>query len=171
MSVSTDWSMDRTVEDMVNAGAFGSNCTVVSCEQDDRQTGQDHYSSTVHFGTVTIELGDHEGRRGQHQLVFKLKHRTLEMRIMFRNDFQFHNEILFYETIWPYMLSHVPVRDSDHRVPPLPRYFYGRNLCGDFTLQDLVVVENETPRGYRLSKSQLYLDFDHMTVALKTLAK
>lgn len=71
MSVSTDWSMDRAVEDMVNAGTFGSNCTVVSCEHNDRQTGQNQLASVLFFGTVTIKVGGHEGRHDCHQLVFK----------------------------------------------------------------------------------------------------
>ncbi|VVC43034.1 Protein of unknown function DUF227,Protein kinase-like domain,CHK kinase-like [Cinara cedri] len=166
MAVTTDWSMDRAVAEMIDAGAFGSGSEFVALEPDSQRTGQDQYASTVYFGTAIVR--DRDRDRHSHQLVFKLKHRDPGLRDLYCADWQFHNEILFYERISPFFEGYAPT--ADH-VPPLARYYYGRNDCGDRVLGDMVVLENAGTRGYRLSEQRLYLDRDHIVVALRTLAK
>lgn len=166
MSAAAVWSMDRAIAEMIGAGAFGAGAELETLEPDSQRTGQDQYASTVYFGTVFVR--DREGDRRGHQLVFKLKNRVPELRDLYQADSQFHNEIFFYEQMVPYFRAAEP---ASARVPSLANYLYGRNGCGDLADTDMVVLENDSARGYRLSAQRLYLDFDHIVVALKTLAK
>lgn len=157
---------------MIKAGAFGPDRTFVSFEPDPRFAGQDQFASTIVYGTVTVR--DRENRDRRHDLIVKTKHHSAALREVYKTDDQFHNEILFYERLMPFLLDFVrsgrggPVED---RVPRLCRYFYGRNDCGDLTARDVIVLENATPHGYKLSDDRLFLDFDHLILALRTLAK
>lgn len=166
-----DWPIDRVIVEMTDSRSFGPECEFVSFKRDDQLINQDQFSSNIHYGTVTVR--DREGLCRRHHLVFKVKHQSLEMRTLYKNDDQFHNEMLFYEQIMPFMLDLLPVGEgsAEDRVPPLCRYFYGRNECGDLASQDMVVLENVCIRGYRLSEERLHLDFGHLVVALRTLAK
>lgn len=175
MTTDGDRSMDRLVAEMTDAGAFGPGCTPVSFEPDSRFAGRDQFASTIVYGTVTV-LDRATGSRNRHRLVFKFKHPKPELRAMFRNDEQFHNESLFYERLMPLLLDRVPTAAAAGQAvpsvaPPLCRYVYGRNACGDETLRDVIVLENASPQGYRLSDHRLFLDFDHLVLALRTLAK
>lgn len=166
-----DWPVDRTVAEITDTGAFGPECEFVSFKLDSRHTVQDQFASTVLYGTVTVS-GGRATTAGHHGLVIKLKHRHLQLRRLFQTDKQFRNEILFYEKIVPFLLACTPVAGGD-RAPPLCRYFYGRTDRGDPAARDMIVLENATVHGYRSPRSdhRLHLDFDHVVVALQTLAK
>jgi len=163
------------VQQMTEAQVFGTEDRIVSFELDSEHTGQDQFASTVLYATIVVSGGDHDqvvtDNDRRLRLVIKLKHREPELRVMYNNDLQFHNEILFYEQIMPVLITGMP--NSRNCAPSFCRYFYGRNDCGDLVLQDLVVLQNETYRGYRsaLTEHRVFLDFDHLVVALKALAK
>ncbi|VVC43033.1 Protein of unknown function DUF227,Protein kinase-like domain,CHK kinase-like [Cinara cedri] len=172
------WSIDRAMAEMTVAGVFGPGLRYVSFERDH------YFASTLLFGTLTVTAGDDsddaggEGHRRQRQLAIKFKHRVPEMRAMCNNDLQFHNEILFFERIAPFLMAcarstrdHECKHNRSRVTPLLPRYFYGRNDCGDRASQDMVVLESVCLHEYRLSDQLVYLDFDHLAVALRTLAK
>lgn len=164
------------IPEMVRAGAFGPRRLFVAFEPDGRHAGQDQFASTVLYGTLTTVTADGDHCPLRHQLVFKLKHRAPELRGMFKNDLQFHNETLFYERIVPFLTARAPVDDASTRsgggrLPSLPVYFYGRNDCGDRADRDVVVLENAQIHGYGMSKEPLFLDFNHVAVALQSLAK
>lgn len=169
--VKLDWSLERVVVEMTDAGAFGQECRFVSFGLDNQLDKQNNFASTVFCGTVIV--ADHKGLQRHHQIVIKIKHQTPEFRNLFKSDFQFHNEILFYERILPFLLSFMSTNGGCPKDCLLPfcRYIYGQNKCADIALQDIIVLENACPQGYRLSKERLHLDFDHLVVALKTLAK
>lgn len=168
-AASSDQWIDQAVAEFTDAGAFGPDSRFVSFELKGRHTIRDQFASDVIYGTVTV---CNDGRAScRHGIVIKLKHLNPVLRDMFRTDSQFRNEILFYENISPFLLARVP--PGEDRIPPICRYLYGRNVCGDHTAQDMIVLENMILRGYRSPQSdhRLYLDFDHLVVALKTLAK
>lgn len=165
--------VDETIADMTAAGAFGPDNRLVSFELEGLHTGLDQFASCVLYGLATVD--DRDGRRHDHRLVFKFKHPTLEKREFYNNDRQFHNEKLFYERIAPFLLaSRGSQRNGDSTATPtLCRYFYGRNDCDEQAHRDVIVLENESVRGYRtaVTSHRLSLDFDHLIVALRTLAK
>lgn len=166
------WSMGRELAKVTAAGAFGPGRTFVSFEPDPRFAGQDQFASTIVCGTVTVRDG-RECHDRRHDLVIKTKHSSAVLRDAYKTDDQFRNEILFYERLMPFLLHCVrPERGPvDDCVPHLCRYFYGRNDCGDLTARDVIVLENATHLGYRHSGHRLFLDFEHLILALKTLAK
>lgn len=166
-----DWHAGRTVAEMAEAGAFGAGRGFVSFEPDadGSPSGPDNFASTVHYGTATVGEG---ARRQRHRLVVKSKQRSAALRELYKNDAQFHNEKLFYERIAPFLLAAVPAAARPVRAPPLCRYFYGRNECGELAERDVIVLENATAvHGYRKSDRRLHLDLDHLVVALNALAK
>lgn len=167
MSDTADRWLDRTIADAADAGVFGTGGRFASFASDGQHGANDQFASIVYYGTVTVTEDDLSRRR---RILVKLKHRWVELRNLFRTDLQFHNEILFYEKIAPSLVRTV----DGPRAPSLCRYFYGRNECGRLAERDLIVLENATWRhGYRsaVSDHPLYLDFDHLIVALRTLAK
>jgi len=161
------------VAEMIEAGAFGPDHFFVSFALDDQNIRDVYFTSTILYGTVTV--GDRDGCRKNYRLVFKFKHPSPEIRSFFKNDLQFHNETLFYERIAPFLLICCPPKDVDaHKTTPLMcRYFFGRNDCGELVHRDMVVLENEIVRGYRsaVTDHRLCLDFDHLIVAIRALAK
>jgi len=164
--------VDRTIEDMTAAEAFGPDSRIASFKLEGLHTDQNQFASCVVYGVATVD--DRDGRRRSHRLVFKYKHPMPEMREFYNNDNQFHNEILFYGRIAPFLLSHSSRRDGDETATTLfCRYFYGRNDCGEQVHRDVVVLENATSIGYQKAVvgHRLSLDFEHLTVALKALAK
>jgi len=160
------------VAEMIETGAFGPNSRFVSYALDGQHTDQDQFASSVLYGTVAVR--DRDCHRQNHRLVFKFKHPVPEMRAILKNDKQFHNEILFYEQIAPFLLACCSQSDGDDpTTPSLCRYFYGRNNCGDLAPKDMIVLENESDRGYRpaITEHRLCLDFEHLIVAFRSLAK
>ncbi|CAI6351443.1 unnamed protein product [Macrosiphum euphorbiae] len=150
---------------IVSNGAFGKNLKYVSFELDKDLVGQDQYMSTVLFGTVTTS------DESKHRAVIKLKLRDEKTRIKFKIDFQFHNEITMYEKIIPFIIECYRSMRGVGDCPTLARYFYGRNKCGEFAEKDLIILENVVPLGFRLSEERLFIDYDHLLIAVQALAK
>jgi len=150
---------------IVSNGAFGKNLKYVSFELDKDHVGQDQYMSTVLFGTVTTS------DESQHRVVIKLKPRDENTRIKFQIDFQFHNEITMYERIIPFLFKCHRSMASVEDWPTLARFFYGRNKCGEFFERDLIILENVNPLGFQLCEARPFLDYDHLLIALRALAK
>ncbi|XP_015368533.1 PREDICTED: uncharacterized protein LOC107165001 [Diuraphis noxia] len=164
--------LDETLADMTAVGAFGPDSLLVSFKLEGLHTEQNQFASCVLYGLATVD--DRDGRRRSHRLVFKFKYPTPELRECYKNDNQFHNEILFYERIAPFLLASGSQRiGRGTTTPTLCRYFYGRNDCEEQAHRDVIVLENETVRGYRTAVTghRLSLDFDHLIVALRALAK
>jgi len=160
------------VAEMIEAEVFGPDGRFVSFALDGQHTEQDQFASSVLYGTVTVT--DRDCHQQSHRLVFKFKHPIPEIRALIKNDKQFHNEILFYERIAPFLLARCSLRDAhEPATPSFCRYFYGRNDCDDLAQRDMIVLENESSRGYRSAniEHRLRLDLDHLIVALRALAK
>ncbi|XP_022177325.1 uncharacterized protein LOC111038507 isoform X1 [Myzus persicae] len=159
-------------EKMIESKVCGPDSVFVSFKLDKWHTEPNQFCSVVLYGTMTVS--DRDCRNQIHPLVLKFKHINPQKRKICRNDQQFYNEKLFYEQITPFLLAFVSPRDDDvSMTPSLCRYFYGRNDCGDLADRDLIVLGNETVRGYRsaVNDHRLTLDYDHMAIAVRTLAK
>ncbi|XP_050443805.1 uncharacterized protein LOC126847538 [Adelges cooleyi] len=151
----------QSLPDIVEAGAFGTGLRFESFVEDGDKAGQDQYASIVVFGDLSLSGGQ------RLQLVVKFKHRSPLLRLVFKSDQQFHNEIVMYERIIPFLEQ----CNGPAAAPMFPRYFYGRNVCGELALEDMVVLENVCPSGYRLSEERVFLDYQHVKIALIALAK
>lgn len=155
-------SVDRKIAAIADAGAFGQGSRFVSFERDRDVCGQDQYMSTVTFGTVVTSDGS------RHPVVIKSKLRDPAMRETYKSDLHFHNEIAMYRTIIPFLQR---LRTADG--PPLPPFYYGRNETSVKTKNDssIIVLENVKHLGFRLSENRLFLDYDHLVIALQAIAK
>ncbi|XP_016659178.1 uncharacterized protein LOC100166909 isoform X2 [Acyrthosiphon pisum] len=151
--------------EIVSNGTFGKNLKYLSFDLDKDHVGQDQYMSTVLFGTVTTS------DESKHRVVIKLKLRDEKMRIQFQIDFQFHNEIAMYERIIPFFFECHRSMAGVGNLPTLARFLYGRNKCGEFFEKDLIVLENINPLGFRLCEDRLFIDYNHLVIALQALAK
>lgn len=161
-----DSLLREELPEIVGNGAFGKNLKYVSFDLDEDRVGQDQYMSTVSFGTVTTS------DRSKYHVMIKLKVRDEKFRVRFKSDHQFQNEITMYETIIPFLFKCHRSMGADVRdYPTLPRFFYGRNKCGEFAEKDLIVLENANPLGFRLSEARLFLDYNHLIIALQAIAK
>ncbi|XP_015378358.1 PREDICTED: uncharacterized protein LOC107172582 [Diuraphis noxia] len=60
---------------------------------------------------------------------------------------------------------------NDVNALSLSRFFYGRNKGGEFAEKDLIVFENVNTLGYRFTEEQIFLDYDHLIIALQAIAK
>lgn len=119
---------------IVSNGAFGENVNLISFEQDKDLIGSDHYKSSVVFGTVTISDGS------RYEIMVKLKlcaNFTREQKHLC--DEHFYNETIMYEKIIPFLLANYDSTDGNVVLPSIPRYFYGRNRCGEFAHNDLII--------------------------------
>lgn len=162
------WLTDKTLSEIVTKGAFGgNNCSLVSFERDNSTTGRDnnYYKSSVIFGSIVTSIGTN------YSVLFKIKHQDEVMRKIMKSDVQFHNEILMYERIIPYLLTFCDPLISHAGRPLLPRYFYGRNKCGEESEKDFIILENAVPLGFRLSEQRPFLDYDHLVCAIQAIAK
>lgn len=147
-------------------GAFGKNVDIDSFEEKTDFEKLNQYTSITIFGTIIMS------NKSAYHIVIKLKLRDEEKRNILKIDFQFHNEITMYEKVIPFLLSNQSsIAQNSYYMPSLPRFFYGRNRCGEFAESDMVVLENVCPRGYRSCGDRIFLDFDHLISALQALAK
>lgn len=83
--------------EIMSDGAIGKNLKYVSFKLNKNQVGQDQYMSIIIFGTVTTS------GESQYHVVIKLKLRDEKLRVKFKIDIQFHNEITMYEIIIPFL--------------------------------------------------------------------
>ncbi|VVC43036.1 Protein of unknown function DUF227,Protein kinase-like domain,CHK kinase-like [Cinara cedri] len=150
---------------IVDDGAFGKNVEFVSFEKNTDTVSQDQYMSVVSFGTVLTSDGS------KYNVLIKCKTDDKVKRERYKIDLQFHNEILMYEKIVPFLLMCRSSVISGLSGPSIPRFFYGRNSFDASVENDLIILENVNPSGFRLSEERLFLDYDHLVKALQAIAK
>lgn len=158
--------VQEELPEIVNNGVFGNNLKFVSFERNEDLAGKDQYNSTVIFGNVITSNGL------SHPVLVKLKlHDEVWCEFM-KIDLNFHNEILLYEKIIPFMLAcRARMTTNEVNGPSLPRYYYGRNRCGKFVEKDFILLENVNYLGYHLSEERFFLDYNHLLNVLYALAK
>lgn len=150
---------------IVAEGSFGRDVTFVSFERNTDMMAKDQFQSEVVFGRVITSDGS------GHSVVIKLKVREISKLNAILNYENFHNEIVMYDKIIPFLLE---CRDSTadvHNMPTLTRFFYGRNRSGRCRETDLIILEDSTTKGYRLCDERMFLDYDHLVTALQAIAK
>lgn len=164
-------SMDEAFRTAVAEGAFGKNVSFVSFERNTDLVGHDQYMSAIVFGTVNVSDGS-----GYH-VVVKTKIPDLNLAQCTSSDDLFHNEITVYAKIVPFLLACYHrcqgSTTGKHAEPPLllPRYRYGRNRCGERAAGDMIVLDDVTTTlGFRLSEERVFLDYEHVVCALRSIA-
>ncbi|XP_050427825.1 uncharacterized protein LOC126837893 [Adelges cooleyi] len=148
-------------------GAFGVNVEYEDFDVDANSVAADHFASDILFGTVTTKTGD------RHAVVIKFKNSNAQLSAMMNMHQKFYNEYVFYAKLLPELAR------ASGAVPLsalFPRFVYSNvtfdgnsGANGDVNEYQVIVVQNMTPTGYRLSDERLFLDKHHVELALRKL--
>jgi hypothetical protein len=159
------WSIEEEMHAIVNEGAFGKNRTLVSFKVYNSIPDLDEWKYTTIVGTVITSDGLH------YPVMIRLKIQDQMLRDCWQSDKLFHNELIMYEEIIPFLLECRGPTVSDTNALSFSLFFYGRNKCGEFAKKDFIVFENVYNLGYRFNEERLFLDNEHVTIALRAIAK
>jgi len=157
--------VEEELKTIVSEGAFGKNCSLISFKIYNCMADMVEWWYKKIFCNIIISDGSH------YSIMIKLKIQDLEMRSGFGCDFLFNNELIFYKKIVPFLFECRGPTVNDAHALFVPRFFYGRNTFNELTVNDLIVIENVSSLGYRLSNAKVFLDYEHLTVGLRTIAK
>lgn len=159
--------VEKELKEIVGEGVFGKNCNLVSFKLYKCMTDVDEWWYHKIFCSVLTSDG------ADYNIMIKLKIQDLVLRGCFGCDALFYNELFFYKKIIPFLLECRGPILNDSNTLFLPYFFYGRNNCSELIANDLIVIENINTLGYShcSSNEKVFLDIDHLTIALQTLAK
>lgn len=155
---------EQIIPRVISENKFGSNVRLLNVEADKNYSGEGQYASSVLFVDVIVE--DHE--QTKHSLVVKYELADEYRRQLMGTELQFYNEVYVYETVLPFLFETCG-RSTDEFFP---KYYHGVSNYGNNRPEDdIVIVEDLRPKGFRLAEEKLCLDYDHVVVALKKLAE
>lgn len=141
----------------IAAGGFGEDVELVRVVKDSEE-GKDQFASTVIFVDVELKV---KGEPRTFPLVCKFQCGSAERREKFNTDIQFFNEVLVYQEIVPLF--------AESAKKELPRFFFGAATLNKSPKDDVIIVENLLPEGYRHTEKRLFLDFEHCCLVFKSL--
>lgn len=152
-------------------GAFGADAEYVSFRVDDGggPAAGDQFASDIVFGTVTVRCRTATAA-ADHRLVIKFKNADPVMSAMMNMNQKFYNEYVFYARLLPELVRRAP--DPVAARALFPRFVYSNaTLDGGCatTGEQVIVVASLVPDGYRMSDQRLFLDADHLRLALRKL--
>lgn len=153
------------IKAIVAGGAFGKNCNLVSFNVYNDIIEKKEWTYKAIFGEIVTSDEIH------YNVLIKLKNRDQTIRESVECDVLFQNEIHIYENIIPFLLECRGPLVNDINSLSLPRFFYGRNKGGELAEKDLIVFENVNTLGYRFTEEPIFLDNDHLIIALQAIAK
>ncbi|XP_060871639.1 uncharacterized protein LOC132945860 [Metopolophium dirhodum] len=148
------------IKAIVAEGAFGKNCNLVSFNMYNDIIEKKKWKYRAIFGDIVTSDESH------YSVLIKFKNRESS-----GCDVLFQNELNFYEKIIPFLLECRGPLVNDVNALSLPRFFYGRNNGGELAEKDLIVFENVNTLGYRFTEEQMFMDNDHLIIALQAIAK
>ncbi|KAE8573151.1 uncharacterized protein [Halyomorpha halys] len=145
------------ISSLVKNGMFGK-FDFVDVQPDETVIGAQFGSSLV-FVTLTLTGPEAMSKL---PLLIKLPF-TDEIEREARNgNAMFYNEVTMYKEILP---------DLGVGNDFYPQVFNGLATCGAKPDNDLLVLENLKYKNYKLSKTKVFLDFEHISVAIKKIAQ
>ncbi|KAE8573150.1 uncharacterized protein [Halyomorpha halys] len=147
--------LEQVLIKLVEDGVFG-DVSYLGIETDETAKGA-QFSSELSFVTLIV---DDSGRK-ELPLVVKLPYFDLKVREARRLDTMFYNEVVMYKEILPGL----GVRSC------YPQMFYGVATDGVEPDKDLLILENLKYKSFLLPKTRIFLDIDHITVAIKKIAE
>lgn len=159
MMATLDEFEHKFLPEAVASGGFGQDVEVL-CVVRVGKEGQDQFQSTVLF--VSVKLQD-EGKVRECPLVCKFQTQDEELRKRFSTELQFFNEVVFYRDVLPIF--------KQNMLTFFPKYYFGKATLNEAPEEDVIMVEDLTPEGFRLTDERIYLDVDHCTSAFKKLGE
>lgn len=192
-----EYLRDELFPRAVADGAFGPGAAYETFAVNEDATAADQFCSDVMFGTVTVrggeggeaggEAGGDGGEAGveggggdgeadvcrRHRVVIKFKNADSEWSAKVNMHQKFHNEHVFYALLLPELARRA--RDPAAARALFPRFVYsnatptGKHDGGHCGGEQVIVVADAAPDGYRPSDGRVVLDADHVMLALRKL--
>lgn len=134
---------------------------LVECEFDSKTVGQDQFMSNVVFLTAVVQRDKCTVRL---PLVVKLEPFNIELRESLKTNIQFYNEVFMYEIVLPFL-------DKSNICETIFAKFYHGVGRTDKTDENIVVIEDLRPKGFRLTEERAFLDYEHLSLAMSKLGK
>lgn len=142
---------------------FGNDVQLLKCEVDDKQKGKEQYASTVVFATVTLR--NDSGRIKEYPVVAKYEVPNKDVRTWLKLDQQFYNEVYMYELVLPFL-------NRNHVIDDLfAKFYYGVATLGEQPEKDILILQDLREQGYRLTTEKVFLDYDHIVLAMQALGR
>lgn len=169
MSRRVDYLGDVVFPQATLEGAFGRDAVYVSFRADDEcsAAASDQFASDIVFGTVTVQ------RSSRHRgvpVVIKFKNADPVMSAMMNMHQKFHNEYVFYTRLLPELARRAA--DPEAAFALFPRFVYSNATpdgSGDADREQVIVVDSVAPNGYRMSGERVFLDTEHVLLAVRKL--
>lgn len=147
---------------LVESGIFGDDVKFDSIVADDDAKKGNQYASEI--AMVILRTRDEKlDKLKDTQIVVKVQLDDPMDRDARDSYAQFYNEVIMYKEILPY------VNTSNDRF--YPKMYYGEASLGDHPETDLVIMENMNSSGYVIAKNKLFLDFEHIAIAMRRLGE
>lgn len=156
---------DRVFPRAVADGAFGPGAVYDSFEVDgDAAAATDQFASDIMFGTVRLR-----DRDGPCSVVIKFKNADPVMSAMMNMHEKFYNEYVFYARLLPELARRAA--DPEAALALFPRFVYSNATRDGFgeDEEQVIVVTSVTPAGYRTPDQRVFLDVEHVLLALRKL--
>lgn len=161
-----DYLKTRVFPQATAEGAFGPVAEYKTFRTDDdcSTAASDQFASDIVFGTVMLK-----GRSVR--VVIKFKNTDPVMSAMMNMHQKFHNEYAFYTQLLPELARRAA--DPAATFALFPRFVYSNatpdGSGGKIGDEEVIVVANAAPDGYRMSDQRVFLDVEHMLLALRKL--
>lgn len=153
---------DVVLPGVAASGRLGDDVTFVECVEDQSESGQAQFASSVCFVTAVFQ----SRARGvfQQDMIVKYNMDNKAVRDWLKLDFQFRNEVFVYEKVLPFL-------DKGGEIigELFPKCFYGSADVTEDPSKYIIILEDLRGNGFNLSPSVLDLDFQHCALAFKKL--
>ncbi|KAJ4448874.1 hypothetical protein ANN_00265 [Periplaneta americana] len=157
---------DKLVPIIVQHGNFNNRnkgrTEIISCEVTPKKK-EDHFTSNNFFISVWLKFEENPPEK-LHMLI-KLPPEDLNIRKYLDTGVLFHNETLIYTEMIPLMEEFLKSRGSFSIQSLFPKCYYTRSD------EDIVVLQDLNPEGFRTAEEKLFLDYDHCLLALRALSR
>lgn len=154
-------SLAKLKDDILPAVFTRHGGELVECEFDSKTVGQDQFMSNVVFLTAVVQRDKQTVRL---PLVVKLEPFNVELRDSLRTNIQFYNEVFMYEKVLPFLDK------SNICESTFAKFYHGVGRT-DKSDENIVVIEDLRPKGFRLTEERAFLDYDHLSLAMSKLGK
>jgi hypothetical protein len=155
---------------MLAHGSFGDQSKqlveTTKCHLVSKGRGGDHFTSTIFF--MQLKLKFEQKQAEEHHMLLKVSPEDPVYRRFLDTDVLFHNEALMYTEVIPFMKQFLRERRAVSVSELFAKCYYAKCGAGG---DDIVVLEDMRPRGFRPSAERLALDYDHCAVALRHLGR
>jgi hypothetical protein len=164
------WVKEQLVPAMLAQGSFGNwgkqRLETTKCHVVRKGIGGDHFTSVIFF--INLELKFERQPPKLHHMLLKVSPEDPILCKYIDTDVLFHNETLMYKEVIPLFEKFVKKRRAISLGQIFAKCYYAKCGAGD---DDILVLENMAPQGFRPCNDRLSLDYDHCTVALRQLAR